>query len=275
MSTLRILHLSDTHLLGDADARHNGIDTTAALERVLERAAGVAGIGLVVASGDLAEDGSVAAYEKLRERVDAFAAARGAQAAYVMGNHDLRAGFEQVLGPREGVLDVDGFRVIRLDSSVPGRGYGELFPEQLARLRDILAAPAEHGSIVVLHHAPVAAWTPLLRALELQRPDAVLAACGAGDVRLVLAGHYHHPVATVAAGIPVIVAPGVTNTTDVAPPPGHERASAGSGFALIDVPASGEPAATFVTAPAPGDGRLLFDMDPARVATIAAEYGVG
>lgn len=271
--TLRILHLSDTHLLGDPEARHNGVDTTLALELVLARAADVEGVGLVVVSGDLAEDGSPAAYEKLRERVEPFAAARGAQVAYVMGNHDLRDGFEQVLGARDGVLDAGGFRVIRLDTAVPGAGYGQLFPEQLDWLREQLATPAEHGTVVVMHHAPVPAWSALLRALELQGAAEVLAALAAGDVRLVLSGHYHHSVATWAGGIPVVVAPGVTNTTDAVAPGGHERAAAGSGFAVVDVPESGAPAATFVSVPAAGDGRWLFDMGPEIVRGIAEAYG--
>jgi 3',5'-cyclic-AMP phosphodiesterase len=271
--TLRILHLSDTHLLGDAEARHNGVDTTAALERVLERAEQIEGIGLVVASGDLSEDGSVGAYEKLRDRVETFAAARGAQTAYVMGNHDQRAGFEQVLGERDGVLEVGGVRVIRLDTSVPGAGYGELFPEQLEWLRAQLATDAPHGTVVVMHHAPVPAWSALLRALELQRASDALAALAGGDVRLVLSGHYHHSVATSAAGIPVVIAPGVTNTTDALAPGGRERAAAGSGFAVIDLPEEGAPAATFVSVPAAGDGEWLFDLDEEAVRGIAASYG--
>jgi 3',5'-cyclic AMP phosphodiesterase CpdA len=271
--TLRILHLSDTHLLGDPEARHNGVDTTLALDRVLERAAQVEGIDLVVASGDLSEDGSVAAYEKLRERIEPFAAARGAQTAYVMGNHDVRDGFEQVLGARDGVLEVGGFRVIRLDTAVPGAGYGELFPEQLEWLRAQLSTAAANGTIVVMHHAPVPAWSALLRALELQGAADVLSVLAGGDVRLVLSGHYHHSVATWAGGIPVIIAPGVTNTTDALAPGGHERASAGSGFAVIDVPENGAPAATFVSVPAAGDGQWLFDLDPETVQGIATAYG--
>jgi len=270
--TLRILHLSDTHLLGDAEARHNGVDTTAALDRVLARAGQIEGIDLVVASGDLSEDGSVAAYEKLRDRVEPFAAARGAQTAYVMGNHDLRDGFERVLGERDGVLEAGGFRVIRLDTAVPGAGYGELFPEQLDWLRAQLATAAS-GTIVVMHHAPVPAWSALLRALELQGAADVLSVLSAGDVRLVLSGHYHHSVATWAGGIPVIIAPGVTNTTDALAPAGHERAAAGSGFAVIDLPETGAPAATFVSVPAAGDGEWLFDLDPEAVRGIASAYG--
>ncbi|GAA4161420.1 metallophosphoesterase [Gryllotalpicola daejeonensis] len=272
MTTLRILHLSDTHLLGDPEARHNGVDTTAALDRVLERAAQIEGIGLVVASGDLSEDGSVAAYEKLRDRLEPFAATLGAPTAYVMGNHDLRDGFEQVLGARDGVLEVAGFRVIRLDTSVPGAGYGELFPDQLDWLRAQLATDAPSGTIVVMHHAPVPAWSALLRALELQRASDVLDVLAGGDVRLVLSGHYHHSVATWAGGLPVVVAPGVTNTTDAVAPGGHERAAAGSGFAVVDVPEVGAPAATFVSVPSGAD-EWLFDMDPETVGAIAKAYG--
>ena len=271
--TLRILHLSDTHLLGDAEGRHNGVDTTRALEQVLERAAEIEGIGLVVVSGDLAEDGSAAAYEKLRERVAPFAAARGAEVAYAMGNHDLREGFEQVLGARDGVLELGGFRVIRLDTAVPGAGCGEVFPEQLAWLRTQLETDAPNGTIVVMHHAPVPAWSALLRALELQGASEVLAALTGGDVRLVLSGHFHHSVATWAGGLPIIVAPGVTNTTDALAPGGHERAAAGSGFAVVDLPETGAPAATFVSLPVTHGAGWLFDFDPATVARIAEAYG--
>jgi 3',5'-cyclic AMP phosphodiesterase CpdA len=272
--TLRILHLSDTHLLGDVAGRHNGVDTTRALDRVLARAADVEGIGLVVVSGDLSEDGSPASYERLRERVDPFAAQRGAPVAYVMGNHDAAQGFEQVLGAREGAFEVGGFRVLRLDTSVPRAGYGELFPAQLDALRAQLATPAERGTIVVMHHAPIPAWTALLRALELQNTDAALDAISSGDVRLVLAGHYHHAVSGRAGRVPVIVAPGVTNTIDAVAPSGHERAAAGSGFAVIDLPETGEPAVTFVSVPE-HETRWVFDMDETLVAQIAAQYGPG
>ena len=101
---LRILHLSDTHLVGDGTLHYGVVDTTAALDRVLARAAALTRLDLVVCSGDLSDDGSPASYRLLRERVEAFAAARGAEVAYVMGNHDQRDGFEEVLGARTGVL---------------------------------------------------------------------------------------------------------------------------------------------------------------------------
>lgn len=271
---LRILHLSDTHLFGDGTLHYGVVDTTAALDRVLAHAAALDRVDVVVCSGDLSDDGSAASYRLLRDRVEAFAAPRGAQVAYVPGNHDDRVSFEEVLGDRSGVLEVRGFRIVRLDTSVPGYGSGRLAEADLARLRAALAAPAPHGTIVVVHHPPTPASSALLAALELREPGALLDECTAGDVRIVLAGHYHHARVAIERGLPVAIAPGIANTADPIAPAGHERAIVGSGFAVVDLPEAGEPRVTAIAVAGPDDGRELFDLGPAeveRIARLAAE----
>ncbi|MGN6327097.1 metallophosphoesterase [Pseudolysinimonas sp.] len=266
---LRILHLSDTHLFGDGTRHYGVVDTTEALDRVLERAAEVDRLDLVVCSGDLSDDGSPASYRLLRDRIEAFAEVRGAAVAYAMGNHDGRAGFEEVLGSRVGVLDVRGVRVIRLDTSVPGFGSGRLEADQLAWLREQLTEPAPHGTIVVVHHPPTPASSALLAALELRDPRALLDACGTGDVRLILGGHYHHARTAIEQGLPVAVAPGVANTSDPFAPAGRERALVGSGFAVVELPEAGAARVTAVAVAGPDDGRELFDLGPDEVERIA------
>lgn len=274
---LRILHLSDTHLFGDGTLHYGAVDTVAALGRVLDAASDVAGIDVVLLSGDLSDDGSPASYRILKSAVEPWAAERGAEVVYVMGNHDVRAGFEAVLGERTGTATVAGLRIARLDSSVPGYGYGSISDEQLEWLRRELADGAP--TIVVLHHPPTAATTPLLAALKLQNPEPLLDICSGAGVVAILSGHYHHALVTTERGIPVIVAPGITNTTDVHAPAGRERARIGSGFAVVDIPLgapAGERAALRVTihaAPGPGDGQILFDLGTDEVAAIAAKSG--
>jgi Icc protein len=272
-SGLRILHLSDMHLTGDGSLHYGMVDTLAALDRVLDWAAELDAIDLVVVSGDLSEDGSEASYRVLRELIEPWAAARGAVVAYVMGNHDDRDGFERVLGDREGIMTVAGFRVVRLDTSVPDRGFGELASDQLDWLRRELSEPAAHGTIIVMHHPPIPANTALLACLELQNPGELLAICSMADVRLILSGHYHHALSTEADGIPVIVAPGIANITDVLVAAGSERATFGSGFALIDIPAGGAVRSIFAAVPGPDDGKEIFTLDAASVQHIAREAG--
>ena len=102
----------------------------------------------------------------------------------------------------------------------------------------------------------------------------LLDACAAGDVRLILGGHYHHARVAIERGIPVAVAPGVANASDPYAPAGHERAVAGSGFAVVELPAEGGPTVTSLAVAGPDDGRELFDLgadEVARIAALAAE----
>ncbi|WP_374009346.1 metallophosphoesterase [Leifsonia sp. LS-T14] len=273
--TLRILHLSDTHLYGDGRLHYGVVDTLAALDRVLARAASLEQVDLVVASGDLSEDGTAASYRTLTGTLDPWAAERGAAVVYAMGNHDLPDGFEEVLGARESVTSVRGFRVVTLDSSVAQAGYGRLDESQLEWLTGVLATPSERGTVVVLHHPPVPPTTVLFEPLRLVDSDPLLEVCSDGDVRLILAGHFHHGLVTEAGatGIPVVVAPAVANTTDVLWPSPRERAVRGAGFAWVQLPDDGPVRAHIVTAPAPDDGETVYDLDAAAILRIADDAG--
>jgi 3',5'-cyclic AMP phosphodiesterase CpdA len=270
---LRILHLSDSHLFGDGTLHYDQVDTLAALQRVLDRAGVLERADVVVLSGDLSNDGSAESYRRLREQVEPWASARGGVVVYAMGNHDLRAGFEEVLGARVGVTTVRGFRIVCLDSSVPGAGFGELQPAQLDWVREVLRKPAPGGTVLVVHHPPVPAATALLAALELKNPEQLLEVCRDTDVRLILCGHYHHPMSTEFGGIPVVVAPGIANTSDALAPAGTERATVGSGFAVVEVPEVGAVRAIFVSVPGPDDGAEIFNLTPDEVRRIARQAG--
>jgi len=286
---LRVVHLSDSHLSGDGSLHQGSVDTLAALDRVLAEAARVDGVRLLVGSGDLSDDGSTASYALLRDRLEAWAASRDGQVDVVLvpGNHDLRAGFTEVLGdghlahgaqpcatePVDGVSLVDGWRVVTLDTSVPRAGYGLLRPEQLDRLRDLLAEPAPRGSVVVLHHPPLPAPTTLHESLALQAPEALAEALEGTDVRVVLAGHYHRPVVGSLAGVPVLVAPAVANETDVCAPHGTERAVRGSGFLIVDLLPDGSARSTPVRVHDEHDGAEVFVLDEEAVRAIAVAAG--
>ncbi|MFJ3383739.1 MULTISPECIES: metallophosphoesterase [unclassified Curtobacterium] len=297
--TLRVLHLSDTHLTGDGALHQGTVDTTAALDTLLGRLDEVEGVGLVVVSGDVSEDGSAESYAVFLERVGGWATRHGAALVTVPGNHDQREGFRQVLAnghvlgeggrplmhtmeyhpptvPVWGQSLVAGRRVVTVDTSVPGAGYGALSGETLDRLRTALAedAGAPYGSIVVLHHPPLPAPTALHEALRLQDPGALADVLRDTDVRVVLAGHYHHHFAGSIGGVPVLVAPGVANDTDVIGPHGAETAYVGTGALVVDVAEDGSLWSTPVRVPVPGSDTVAVHHDPDAVAAIIAAAGV-
>ena len=295
--TLRILHLSDTHLTGDGALHQGAVDTTAALDRLLGHLDDLPGVGLVVVSGDVSEDGSPASYTAVRERIGGWAERHGAALVAVPGNHDLREGFRQVLAnghvlgegghplahtmeylppevPVSGQSVVAGRRIVTVDTSVPGAGYGEIDGTSLERLRTALGAePAPHGTVVVLHHPPLPAPTELHEALRLQNPDALAEALRGSDVRVVLGGHYHHHFAGSLASVPVLVAPGVANDTDVTGAHDEESATLDSGALVVDVAADGSVWSTPVRAPRPEGEPLAFHIDAATVAAVIAAAG--
>ncbi len=264
-----IAHLSDTHLTSTG-VRYNGVlDADAALDRavaVLARAVAAGRlIDAVVVSGDLTDTGDPAAYERLAAAIGAIAGTGGPIPIYATGNHDVRAAFHANLlgrsatGPILQVHDVNGLRVIVLDSSIPGAGHGRLTTAHLAELRAELATPAAAGSIVVLHHAPLPPPSPLLSyfALETSSRTALSQAVGGSDVRLILAGHHHLAQSAMLGSVPVAVAGSTAIRTDPLAPAGHERTYAGGAFNLVEVYPD-----TITISVIPVDGASeVFDLD--------------
>ena len=167
-----IAHLSDPHLIGGGRLHYGVIDNVAHLRAALARLAEVRPAPqALVFTGDLADQAEPEAYATLRSIVEPAAAQMGAIVVWTMGNHDERAPYARGLydsdddGCQDRVHEVDGLRIVALDTSVPGYHHGELRPEQLAWLADVLATPAEHGTLLAMHHPPLP--VPMLRAAEL------------------------------------------------------------------------------------------------------------
>lgn len=220
-----VAHLSDPHLLADGVRQYGVVDTEAGVVRALERLAHVdPPPQALVFTGDLADRAEPAAYARLRALVEPAAAAMGAQVVWVMGNHDERAPYSEGLfdeasdAPQDRVHEVDGLRIVSLDTSVPGYHHGELTNDQLTWLADVLSTPAPHGTLLALHHPPIP--VPMLRAaeiIELADQQHLADVLAGTDVRAILGGHFHFSTYSTFAGIPVSVASASCYTSDPAP----------------------------------------------------------
>lgn len=220
-----VAHLSDPHLIGSGGLHYGVIDNVDHLRRVLARLAVVRPAPqALVFTGDLADRAEPDAYETLRSIVEPAAAEMGAIVVWTMGNHDERAPFARGLfgsdddGFQDRVHEVEGLRIVALDTSVPGYHHGDLHADQLAWLADVLAKPAEHGTLLAMHHPPLP--VPMLRAaelIELHDQQALADVITGTDVRGILAGHLHLSSWSTFAGVPVSVASASCYTTDPAP----------------------------------------------------------
>lgn len=238
-----LLHLSDTHLVEGGNL-YGGVDSTATLQRLLGdvEASGVRPDALVF-TGDLTDRGEAGAYDRLRALVEPVAEALDARIIWAMGNHDDRANFrtrlldqEPSTGTVDRVHDIDGLRVITLDSTVPGRHHGELLHDQLNWLADILATPSEFGTILAMHHPPVPSVLDLAVLVELLDQKKLADVVRGSDVRSILAGHLHYSTTATFAGIPVSVASATCYTQDLNVEPGAIRGRDGAqAFNLVHV----------------------------------------
>lgn len=281
--------MSDVHLTGTGRDQ-DGVDAAAALERILHDARFVEGIDLVLVSGDVADDGSVAGYTAAAQRVGRFARAHGIPQVYCPGNHDDRAAFGQVLGSghldaagrdvgqlagpdgeRAAVSEVSGLRIITLDSLVPGHVHGLISDAQLAWLGERLADPAPAGSVVALHHPPIAvASIPWTASAGLHNAAALGEVLAGSDVRAVLCGHFHAHIVGRLAGVPVSVTPGVVTRMDLTAPPTLWRGVQGAGATVVDLCPDGP---TFHTLQArdPQAGAPVYLVDAETMADVADE----
>ena len=231
-----LLHLSDTHLLAGGRKLYGSVDSETHLRQVFDELEASGGRPeAIVFTGDLADKGDPDAYTRLRAIVEPAAARLGAQVIWVMGNHDDRASFrEGLLGEMapdravDRVYDVNGLRVITLDSTVPGHHHGEVTSDQLDWLAEELAFPAPHGTILAMHHPPVPSVLDLAVAVELRDQRGLAEVLEGSDVRSIIAGHLHYSTTATFAGIPVSVASATCYTQDLFVEAGGTKPRAGA-----------------------------------------------
>lgn len=218
-----LVHISDTHLVGESGLLYGRVDSDAHLVRAFDRlrASGRRPEAIVL-TGDLADSGDPSAYRRLRHIVADAAETLGARIIWVIGNHDNRVAVRTELldqaastEPLDTVHDVNGLRVIVLDTTVPGHHYGELDNAQLDWLAEVLRTPALHGSVLALHHPPVPTVVSALEAVELRDHWALEEVVRGSDIRAILGGHLHYSTTSTFAGIPVSVASATCYTQDV------------------------------------------------------------
>jgi Icc protein len=194
---MRLLQLSDPHLLADPGGRYRGRVPLQALEQALVQAAAVPH-DLLLISGDLCQDETWQGYGLLRDLL-AQRSHRGLPAtpvALLPGNHDhpalLRAalGRSAVIAPA--VLEQGDCRLLLLDSHRAGWTGGWIGPRQLAWLAGQLAIRPEAPCVVAVHHPPLPIGDAAMDAIGLHDGAALLETLAAvPGLRAVLFGHVH------------------------------------------------------------------------------------
>ena len=138
--------------------------------------------------------------------------------------------------PVDRVFDINGLRVIALDSTVPGHHHGSVSDAQLDWLAEELSVAAPHGTILAMHHPPVPSVLDLAVLVELRDQESLAEVIRGSDVRSIIAGHLHYSTTATFAGVPVSVASATCYTQDLNVPVGGTRPRDGAqAFNLVHV----------------------------------------
>ncbi|WP_104199662.1 phosphodiesterase [Cryobacterium sp. Y29] len=239
-----LLHLSDTHLLAGGSKLYGSVNAEIHLADLFaEVEASGARPEAIVFTGDLADKGEPGAYELLRAIVEPAAERLGARVIWVMGNHDNRSAFRAELldqlpseSPIDRSYDLNGLRIITLDTSVPGHHHGAVTDQQLLWLAEELRVPAPDGTILAMHHPPIPSVLDLATAVELRDQERLAEVLRGSDVRSIIAGHLHYSSMAMFAGIPVSVSSATCYTQDLNVPVGGTLGRDGArAFNLVHV----------------------------------------
>lgn len=194
----QVVQLTDLHLLADPAELRRGVPTRETLRDVLELVrARQPDFDLAVFSGDLAHDERLETYRILRELLADWVP----RCRFLPGNHDdrrfLRSAFPEVVqggrGPIGFASDLAEWRILGLDTHVPGEIRGRIEDEQLDWLEADLAAHAARPTLIFMHHPPISVNSAWLDRLGLDNAEQFeQLVLSAPQIRIICAGHVHH-----------------------------------------------------------------------------------
>ncbi len=169
---------------------------------------------LVLATGDLTDNGLIEEYQELRR----ILAPLSMPVYLIPGNHDRRENLRTVFADHGYLPPGDGFlhyvieghpvRLIGLDTLVAGETHGEMCEARLGWLEARLAEAPDQPTLLFMHHPPFATGLRAMDLINCRGGDAMAALVRRYPaIERVICGHHHRPIQTRWAGSVGSIAP--------------------------------------------------------------------
>ena len=207
-SVVRLTHFTDPHLYGSETESLRGIATFPALKATLTHAqAGDWPPDAVLVTGDIVQD-DPAGYALFRRLFGSL----GLPVLCLPGNHDDPAALRSELSRppflASGHFDIGLWRIILLDTCLPGSASGRLSARSLAELDTALATAGNRHCLVCLHHHPVPMESRWLDRVGLENATEFLEIIDRHrNVRALVWGHVHQRYDGLRKGVRLLATP--------------------------------------------------------------------
>jgi len=229
MDRLLIAQLTDTHVLDPVDDGQHWVDNNGRLAEAIESLNNESPRpDLVVATGDMANNGGPEEYTELTRQLSALEL----PLACVPGNHDDSGSLRSTVGPSTppGVEVADasghyswwldlppaalgkrpGLRIIGLDTHLPGKDGGCFDDERAGWLANAISGAEANGfaSLIAMHHPPFLSGIEWMDAPGFVGAERFIKlVSSARGVDRVICGHLHRPTQAAINGVTFSVGP--------------------------------------------------------------------
>lgn len=207
MRPFHLLQITDCHLGSQPNTELLGMNTDESLYDVLSLLKEQETPDLIVCSGDISGDGGVASYERfLAIMAEQFP---NIPLAWLPGNHDDPASMMQVKPlPIENAHKAGGWNLVFLDSKIPREEGGELKPQDLDYLDDLLAASPDLPTLIFLHHQLVDVGSDWVDQYKVKNSEAFFKVVDRYDcVKGIAWGHVHQEFSCERKGVALMATP--------------------------------------------------------------------
>jgi 3',5'-cyclic-AMP phosphodiesterase len=207
-SVLRLVHFTDPHLYGSESESLRGIATLPALRATLTLAqARDWPPDALLVTGDIVQD-DPAGYAHFNRLFNSL----GMPVLCIPGNHDEPTAMRRELNRAPfvvgGSFDLGNWRIVLLDSSIPGSASGRLSPQTLAELEEALTTAGNRHCMVCLHHHPVAMDSRWLDRVGLENSAEFLRTIDRHrNVKAIVWGHVHQSFEALRKGVRLLATP--------------------------------------------------------------------
>ena len=207
MKPLRLLQITDCHLGTHPGEVLLGMNTDQSLYDVLDMIQSQETPDLLLATGDISNDGGLASYERFTQIVHKYFP--NTPLAWLPGNHDDPMNMDQVTNlPIEAHYQMGGWNLIFLDSRIPMEEGGALELAELDRLDQELTRNSKMPTLVFLHHQPVPVGSEWVDGYVVENAAAFFKVLDKYDnVKAVCWGHVHQEFSSERNGVKLMATP--------------------------------------------------------------------
>ena len=206
MQATRIVQITDLHVLDGDNDDICGVRPNRSLAQIIDDINVLSPeVDMVIASGDLTDQGTPAAYRRLREGL-----VRLQCPVYVMaGNHDepeaMRCELQGDNISHSTSVDCTGWKLLLIDSKTPNASYGAVSIEELARIDRVLAE-TDSSVLLAMHHTPLRLCAS--PSCQMKNADEFLSRVKKYPrIKALIAGHTHNAVDEMQGQLQIMTTP--------------------------------------------------------------------